>query len=63
MPFGQFVFWSLLGTTAWTSILAVAGSALGQGYGAVERFVGPISLGIIVLLVVAYVWRVATWRR
>lgn len=63
MPFGQFVIWSLLGTTAWTSILAVAGSGLGQGYGAVERFVGPISLGIIILLVVAYVWRVATWRR
>lgn len=63
MPFGRFVLWSFLGTAAWTAILAFAGSALGQGYGAVERFVAPVSIGIILAIGAAYVWRVTTWRQ
>lgn len=63
MPLGRFLLWSTLGTTAWTALLATAGSALGQGYGAIDRFVGPISIGIMVALVAVYIWRVVTWRR
>jgi membrane protein DedA with SNARE-associated domain len=63
MPFAPFVLWSTIGTTAWTTILATAGYLLGQRYGAVERYVGPISTAIIVVLVLWYGWRVATWGR
>ena len=62
MPFGRFVVWSFLGTAAWTAILAFAGSTLGQGYGAVDRYVGPVSIVVILAIAVAYIWRVVTWR-
>lgn len=63
MPLPRFLFWSTLGTTAWTAMLAIAGYLLGQRYTAVGRYLGPISTGIIVGLVLWYVWRVATWKR
>ena len=63
MPVAPFMLWSTIGTTAWTTILATAGYLLGQRYGAVERYVGPISTAIILVLVLWYGWRVATWGR
>ncbi len=63
MSFAPFILWSTIGTTAWTTLAASAGYLLGQRYGAVERYVGPISTAIIVMLVLWYGWRVATWRR
>lgn len=62
MPLGPFLFWSTVGTAAWTAILAAAGFLLGQRYGVVDRLMGPLSTGIIVVLVLWYAWRVATWR-
>lgn len=63
MSLPRFLFWSLLGTTAWTAALALAGYVLGQRYTAVERYLGPVSTGIIVVLIGWYLWRVATWKR
>ena len=63
MPLGPFLLWSTIGTTAWTATLAAAGYLLGQRYGAVERYVGPVSTAIIIALVLWYAWRVATWGR
>jgi membrane protein DedA with SNARE-associated domain len=57
-----FVIWSTLGTAGWTTILAVAGYQLGQNFGEVETYVGPVSTAIIVLIVLGYVWRLITWR-
>lgn len=63
MPLPRFLLWSTLGTTAWTVALTIAGYLLGQRYTAVERYVGPVSTGIIVALVLWYIWRVTTWQR
>ena len=63
MPLGPFLLWSTIGTAAWTAMLAAAGYLLGQRYGAVERYVGPVSTAIIIALVLWYAWRVATWGR
>lgn len=63
MSLPAFAAWSALGTIAWTSVLTVAGYLLGQQYTEVERYVGPVSTAIIVLLALWYVWRVAHWRR
>jgi membrane protein DedA with SNARE-associated domain len=63
MPFGRFFCWSLLGTTAWTALLAGVGAALGARYGALERIVGPISTTVVVVIILGYVWRVIRWRK
>ncbi len=62
MPLPRFAAWSALGTTVWTSALTVAGYALGQQYAQVERYVGPVSTAILVLVALGYGWRVARWR-
>ncbi|SFR78354.1 DedA family protein [Sphingomonas jatrophae] len=63
MPLASFLVWSTLGTTGWTAALAYAGHALGERYGDIDRWLGPISNGILVALLVVYVWRVIRWRK
>ena len=45
-----------------TALLAIAGYQLGQQFDEVETFIGPLSTAVIVLIVVAYLWRLFTWR-
>jgi membrane protein DedA with SNARE-associated domain len=63
MPVGQFLLLSTIGTGAWTLALAYAGRVLGSQFQQVERWMGPVSSGIVVLAVVAYVYRVIQIRR
>lgn len=63
MPWPRFLIWSTIGTAGWTAVLAGAGMLLGSRYADVGDYIGPISTGIIVVIVVAYVWRVVRWRR
>ena len=63
MRLKSFLIWSTLGTAAWTAALATAGWGLGKAFRDVEKVLGPLSTAIIVLIVVAYVWRQLTWRR
>lgn len=58
-----FLVWSTLGTAAWSSGLAVAGWWLGQRFAHVEAVLGPLSTGIVLLIVALYLWRQATWHR
>ena len=44
-------------------MLATAGYMLGTRYDVVEQWLAPVSTGIIVLMVAAYLWRVMTWNR
>ena len=57
-----FLIWSTIGTAGWTSIIAIGGWVLGQNFKNIEAIVGPISIAVIVMIVVAYLWRVITWR-
>lgn len=62
MPWKPFLFWSTLGTFGWTAGLATAGYILGSNYEDVDRYLGPISTGVIVVLLLWYVIRVLTWK-
>lgn len=62
MPLLPFLLWSTLGSLGWTSLLAVAGYLLGRHADDVEQYVGPVSLGVIALLVGWYVVRLVTWK-
>jgi membrane protein DedA with SNARE-associated domain len=62
MGWAPFLFWSTLGTAGWTGALATAGYVLGRNVDHIDRYLGPASTAIIVLLVLWYVYRVVTWR-
>ena len=57
-----FLIWSTIGTAGWTSTIAIGGWVLGQNFKNIEAIVGPISIAVIVMIVIAYLWRVITWR-
>jgi membrane protein DedA with SNARE-associated domain len=58
-----FLIWSSLGTAVWSSALAVAGWLLGRQFGRIEEVIGPISTGVVVLIVGVYIWRQVTWSK
>ncbi len=58
----QFLLFSAIGTAGWSAMLAGAGYFLGSQFDDVERIVGPLATGIIVLIVVGYFWRLWRWR-
>jgi membrane protein DedA with SNARE-associated domain len=62
MKQSTFLIWSTIGTAGWTGVLASGGWVLGRNFRNIEDFVGPISLIVIGGIIVAYVWRVITWR-
>jgi membrane protein DedA with SNARE-associated domain len=63
MRIRSFLIWSTIGTAAWSSALAAAGWALGQRFPEIEKILGPLSTGIIALIVLGYLWRQLTWRK
>lgn len=62
MPAWKFFAISLLGTTIWTGLLTGAGLLLHENYEIVEAYVDPVSTGVVVLAVVIYIYRFATWK-
>ncbi|HEV2747509.1 MAG TPA: DedA family protein, partial [Allosphingosinicella sp.] len=62
MPWRPFLLWSTLGTLGWTTGLATAGFLLGRNYADVDRYLGPVSTGVIAALILYYVYRVLTWK-
>ena len=63
MALPRFLLYSGLGTLLWTTLLATAGYLLGERYREVADWVNPVSTLVIALLVVAYLYRVVTFRR
>jgi membrane protein DedA with SNARE-associated domain len=62
MRFKSFFIASLIGTAAWTTILAGAGYKLQENVTEVERWIGPASNAVLVVLAAGYVWRLWTHR-
>ena len=62
MSFWRFVVCTFAGSAIWNTVLGAAGYYLGTRFGVLERYVGPISIAIIVAIVLLYAWRMATWR-
>jgi membrane protein DedA with SNARE-associated domain len=62
LRFRTFFIASLIGTTAWTALLAGAGYKLQENVSDVGKFVGPASNAILVVLAAGYLWRLWTHR-
>ena len=62
MPRWRFLLWTAAGATVWDSILAGAGYDLGTNFHELDRFIGPAAIGIMVVIALAYLWRVITWK-
>lgn len=63
MRLKSFLFWSSVGTAGWSSGLAVAGYFLGRQFDQIDQILGPLSIGVIGLIVLTYLWRQLTWRK
>lgn len=61
MSVPRFLAYSSLGSLVWTGALAFAGHALGAQYERVGSFLGPVSSGIVAVIVLGYLVRVVRW--
>lgn len=62
MPLPTFLLFSAIGTLVWTTGLALAGYLLAQQYELVDQYIGPVSNGVIAIVVLIYVYRVVTFK-
>jgi len=60
--FRRFLLASTLCTLAWTALLAGAGFRLKSDFLQIEQFIAPIADFILLIMVVAYLWRLATHK-
>lgn len=63
MPVPRFLLWSALGTALWSGALAALGLLLEDKYVQVQRWLNPVSTGIVGIAVAAYLYRVLTFAR
>jgi membrane protein DedA with SNARE-associated domain len=62
MPIGKFLIFTFLGSAIWNALLILGGRWLAPY---VEQYEGAMTwviLGSVVLAIVAYLWRVVTWK-
>ena len=50
------------GAAVWNTILIGAGYYLGTRFRELEAYIGPASLGLVVAMVLVYLWRVLNWK-
>lgn len=62
MSHAKFLGFTLAGTAVWNAVLVWAGWHLGQNYGRVEDYTGPVALACFVVMGAWYAWRVVTWK-
>ena len=62
MPLVPFLAYTTVGTAVWAGALAWLGRALGQNYGRVEKYLGPVTYLVLAALVVGFVVRAVKLR-
>lgn len=62
LTLGRFLLFSTIGTLGWSAALAGVGYFLGSQFAEVEKWLGPISTAVIAGIVLAYLWRLVTWK-
>ena len=62
MSHKRFIIATSAGAAVWNSALVYAGYQLQQNIENIGKYLGPVSVGVIVLLVAVYVWRIIFWR-
>lgn len=63
MTLRRFLILTTIGTTVWSSMLFVAGYALGSSFDKIQSYVSPVGNVIIGGAVLYYLYRVVTFRR
>jgi membrane protein DedA with SNARE-associated domain len=58
----KFLLWTFAGAGVWNLAFAGIGFQLGARVEEIDAWTGPISTGVIVIIVVVYVLRVIVWR-
>ena len=62
MSHKRFILATSAGAAVWNSALVYAGYTLQQNIDDIGQYLGPVSLGVIGMLVVVYIWRIIFWR-
>ena len=62
MPRWKFFTWTFAGAAIWNFVLAQAGIILGTEFRELDRYVGPVAVATTAVIVVAYLYRVLTWK-
>lgn len=58
----RFLLFTFAGAAVWNAILSGAGYFLGRNFGEIEKYTGPVATATLLIVAVAYVWRVVTWK-
>lgn len=58
----KFLIWTAAGSTIWIAALAGAGKWIGSTLTGLEHFIGPAAIICILLMLIFYIYRVATWK-
>lgn len=59
----SFLIYSTIGTAVWTLGLTLAGYFLGQHFHEIDKFLGPLSTVVILVVLAVYLYRVIMWDR
>jgi len=62
MSHKRFILATSAGAAVWNSALVFAGYQLQQNVENIGDYLAPVSLGVIGLIIVGYVWRIIFWR-
>ncbi len=62
MSHKRFILATSAGAAVWNSALVYAGYMLQQNIEDIGRYLGPVSLSVIGLLIAVYIWRIIFWR-
>lgn len=57
-----FLLWTFAGAGLWNVVFAGIGFQLGAQVAEIDQYTGPVSTGVIVIIVVVYLIRVIFWR-
>lgn len=58
----RFLAWTFSGALIWNIILVAAGWGLGSAVTEIDRYLGPVTTACVVLCLLAYGYRLMTWK-
>ena len=58
----RFLAYTFTGAAIWNTLLIGAGYYLGNNFSQLDAYTGPITIGTVAIIIIGYIWRVATWK-
>lgn len=62
MGHGRFLLFTFAGAAIWNVLLIAGGHVLARYVEDIQKYAGPVTLAILGLVLIGYVWRVLTWK-